>query len=234
MTRKERFFKAAAPVEGEGGHTVALDGKPVRTPKGRMLTVPGYNLADALAGEWNAQGAEIKPNEMPLTKAVNAALDHVEAQFEAVAESIAGYGRTDLLCYRAEAEADLAARQAEAWDPWIDWAGERLGARLQITAGVMAVSQHPDALEALRRAVRDCDAIGLTGLHMLTSLTGSVVLGLAVARGELDADRAWALSRVDETWQEERWGADKEAAALAEAKRTELLAAERLIRLLEA
>jgi chaperone required for assembly of F1-ATPase len=152
---------------------------------------------------------------------------------EAVTDEIAGYGETDLLCYRAPGPEALAARQAAAWDPWLGWARDRLGAPLTCAAGVMFVAQPPQAVAALRAAVEARDPFRLTALHALVTITGSLVLGLAVDDGACDAETAWAASRVDEDWQAEQWGEDSEAAAAAARRRGDLLDAARLSALLQ-
>ncbi|MBD3786358.1 MAG: ATPase [Sphingomonadales bacterium] len=223
----KRFWKAAEAVAAEGGYGVVLGGRPVRTPAKAPLMVPSLALAQAIAAEWDAQDEKIAPETMPVTRAANAAIDKVRAQQAEVAELIAEYGGTDLLCYRAEAPEELIARQSAAWDGWLDWAAAQYGARLVVTVGVIPVAQPPEALAALRARVAAMDPFELAALHDLVGITGSLVLGLAVAEGALGAAEAWDLARIDETWQIEQWGADEEAAEQAALKREALLAAER-------
>ena len=225
----KRFWKRASATQVEGGHAVTLDSRPVRTPAKAPLVVPTRALAEAIAAEWQAQGEAIDPRTMPLTRAANAAIDKVAAQFDEVAGLIAAYGASDLLCYRAEAPEALIRRQAEAWDPWLDWAAADLGARLGVTRGIVAIEQPKPSLARLTAAVRAGTAFELTALHDLVALSGSLVLGLAVARGALDPGRAWGISRIDETWQIEQWGEDEEAAEVAALKRAEFLQAHRFL-----
>ncbi|MCR9149441.1 MAG: ATPase [Rhodobacteraceae bacterium] len=230
----KRFWKTASATREAGGHGVALDGRPVRTPAKAPLVVPTRSLAEAIAGEWQAQGEAIDPRGMPLTRAANAAIDKVTPQFDEVAGLIAAYGGSDLLCYRAETPEALIRRQAEAWDPGLDWAEAELGARLGVAAGIVAVAQPADGLARLAAAVRGLTAFELTALYDLVALSGSLVLGLAVARGALDPGRAWDISRIDETWQIEQWGEDDEAAEVAALKRGEFLQAHRFLTLARA
>jgi len=230
----KRFWKTASATREAGGHGVALDGRPVRTPAKAPLVVPTRALAEAIAGEWQDQGEVIDPRGMPLTRAANAAIDKVMPQFDEVAGLIAAYGGSDLLCYRAETPEALIRRQAEAWDPWLGWAGAELGARLAVTRGIVAVAQPAEGLARLDAVVRGFTAFELTALHDLVALSGSLVLGLAVARGALDPDRAWGVSRIDETWQSEQWGEDEEAAEIAALKRAEFLQAHRFLTLARA
>lgn len=229
-----RFWTAAEAAPAAGGFAVHLDGRPVRTPARRALVVPSAALARAMADEWQAQDRLLRPETMPLTRAANSALDKVAPQRAAVIAELAGYGATDLLCYRAEAPAELAARQAAGWDPWLDWARDDLGAALRITRGVVPVDQPAAALAALRAPLDAACDFTLAGLHDLVAISGSLVLALAVQAGRLTGERAFALSRIDEAFQIERWGRDDEAEAAEAARRTGLLQAERFLSLLRA
>lgn len=227
----KRFWSAAATAPAEGGFAVHLDGRPVKTPAKTPLILPTLALAEAVAAEWQAQEGVVRPETMPMTRMANSALVKVPPAFDAVVDEVARYGGTDLLCYRAEAPAALVRRQAEAWDPLLDWADKALGARLVTTAGVIPVAQPEPALVRLRAAVAAQDAFALVALHDLVAITGSLVLGLAVARGRLTPEAAFDLSRLDEDWQASLWGADSEATATAAAKRTDLVDAARFFAL---
>lgn len=225
--RAKRFWKAASVEGGGDGFAVQLDGRPLRTPAKAALVVPTRAMATAIAAEWDAQGDDVDPRTMPVTRSANAAIDKVRPQHAEVAALIADYGGTDLLCYRADAPPALIARQAAAWDPLLDWAAGALGARLVVTQGVIPVAQPGAALDALMDQVAALSAFELAALHDLVSITGSLVLGLAVARGRISGQEAWDIARIDETWQIEQWGADEEAAEEAALKRAALLDAER-------
>ena len=215
----KRFWKEAT-VSAEGaGWGVRLDGRAVKTPAKAALVLPTRALAEAVAAEWDAQQGVVKPATMPVTRAANSAIDTVSVQFDAVAWMIAAYGETDLLCYRAEGPGPLADRQAAVWDPLLDWAAGVLGARLVVTQGVLPVAQDAAALARLDAAVRDCTPFELAALHDLVAISGSLVIGLAVARGQIGVEDGWTASRIDETWQAEQWGADEEAAAQEALKR---------------
>lgn len=223
----KRFWKSASVEACEGGFTVTLDGRAVKTPAKAPLVLPTRAMAEAVAAEWQAQGEKIDPLTMPVTRSANAALDKVRAQQAEVAELVAAYGETDLLCYRARTPEALVTQQAAAWDRWLDWAARRYQARLIVTAGVLPVAQPPEAQAALAARVAACDIWELAALHDLVGITGSLVLGLAVAEGEIAAEEAWQLSRIDEDWQIAQWGADEEAAEMAALKRSALIHAGR-------
>ncbi len=231
-TPQRRFWQRAEVRPRDDGFAVALDGRPLRTPAGAPLLLPTAALAAAVAAEWQALTAEILPERLPFTRAANSAIDRVAPQRAAVVEAIADYGGTDLLCYRAEGPATLVARQAAGWDPWLEWAARTLSAPLLPVTGVMHRAQPPESLAALHAAVAAEDAFGLAALHELVTLSGSLVLGLAVARGALDAAAAWELSRLDETWQAEQWGLDSDAEAAVAIRRTAFLQARDLLALL--
>ncbi|WP_224813508.1 ATP12 family chaperone protein [Hasllibacter sp. MH4015] len=224
--KAKRFWTETAVVAVEGGFQVALDGKMLNTPGKRPLVMPTRALAEAVAQEWDAQEGEIRPQEMPFTRCVNSAVERVVPQHAAVADMLAGYGETDLLCYRAEGPEALTQRQAEAWDPLLHWARETYDAPLAITAGIVPVAQPARSIENLSAAVHGTDAFALVALHDLVTLTGSLVLGLAVSRQRVNAAQAFDLSRIDEDWQIEQWGRDEEADAAAEARKAQLLQAE--------
>lgn len=230
----KRFWKAATVAEAPGGWTVHLDARPLRTPAKAPLIVPSAALAAAIAAEWDAQDKIVDPRSMPLTRAANAAIDKVAPQFDEVAELIAAYGGTDLLCYRAPEPPELIARQAEGWDPLLSWAAETLGAPLAFGQGVVHVPQPEASLAALTARVRACTNFELAALHDLVGMSGSLILGLAVALGRLDPDTAWRLSRIDEDWQAEQWGVDEEAAEQVAHKQRAFLDADRFWRLCRA
>lgn len=226
-----RFWTAAAVVPAEGGFAVHLDGKPVRTPLKAPLILPTEALAREVAVEWQAVEGKVDPARMPFTRTANSAIDKVAPQFDDVAGMLAEYGGSDLVCYRAERPAALAARQAEGWDPLLAWAATELDAPLIATAGVIHRAQPAASLAALGRAVRALTPFQLAAFHDLVALSGSLVLALAVTRGRLPAETAWDLSRIDESWQIEEWGEDEEAAELAAVKRADFLRADRFFAL---
>ena len=225
--KAKRFWKEAQVVEAEGGFAVELDGRPVRTPLKSAMTLPSRAMAEAVAAEWDAQEGEIKPVSMPVTRAANAAIDKVTRQHGEVAEMLAAYGDSDLLCYRADSPQELVERQAEAWDPLLDWADATFGARLIPVEGVMHAPQNPRALERLAAPVHAMDAFRLTAFHDLVGISGSLVIGLAAIHEVKDIGTLWRLSRIDETWQEEQWGIDEDASAQAAMKESDFYAAKR-------
>ncbi|MFZ7091653.1 ATP12 family chaperone protein [Primorskyibacter sp. 2E233] len=227
----KRFWQNTDIHPAEGGYTVLLDGRGVKTPAKTPLVVPTEALASEIAAEWQAQEDKVNPATMPFTRTANSALDKVATQHAEVAEMLAAYGDADLLCYRAAHPEELIARQAHAWDPVLDWADEALGARLEPRTGVIHAPQSPESLTRLAAQVHDLSPFELAAFHDLVSLSGSLVLGFAAAHAYLPAGDIWLLSRVDETWQEEQWGKDDEASQLAEYKRAEFLHASRFYHL---
>ncbi len=230
--KARRFWTEARVEPHEAGFTVRLDGRPVKTPGKTELAVPTQALADEIAREWDAQEGTIDPRTMPFTRAANSAIEKVAPQRAEVADMLAGYGDSDLTCYRADSPEGLVARQAEAWDPLLDWAEATFGARLIPVEGVMHQPQSAAALDRLAAEVRAMTHWELTGFHDLVALSGSLVIGLAAARDAWTPEDLWQRSRVDETWQEEQWGEDAEAAAMAAAKRQDFLQAHRFLKLL--
>ncbi len=225
--KPKRFWSASAIVPVDGGWTVQLDGRPVKTPAKTLLVVPTEALAQAIAAEWDAQQGEIKPDTMPYTRTANSAIDKVAVQFDDVATMLSAYGGSDHLCYRATGPEPLVARQAAAWDPLLAWAAQSLDLHLTVTAGIMHVAQPEAALARANALVAALNPFQLAAFHDLVALSGSLVLALAVIHGRLDPDTAWRLSRIDEDWQIEEWGEDEEAAELTAVKQAAFLQAAR-------
>lgn len=225
--KRKRFWTETAVAAKAGRFAVTLDGAEVKTPAKAALILPTRAMAETVAAEWAAQRDIVDPLSMPYTRSANAAIDKVGHQRRELADMLAAYGDCDLLCYRAETPRALADRQAGEWDPALNWAAEALGARLVPRAGVIHRPQAPAALAALSVRVHALDPFRLTGFHDLVSLSGSLILGFAAVMGWRDAETIWRLSRLDETWQEEQWGADEEAQREAEIKRRAFLHARR-------
>lgn len=220
----KRFWDTASVEWTEQGHRILLDGKPIRLPGGGALIVGPARLARAIAGEWQAAGGE-KGKEMsfkdtPLTRLAGTALERIAPDPAVTIDAIARYGETDLLCYRAETPESLVQRQHQQWQPWLDWAARAYDAPLRVGSGVGYIKQHHDSISALRRAVASLDVDALAALGIAVPALGSLVLGLALAAGELDAQTAFSLGALDELYQAEQWGEDYEATD----RRTSMLA----------
>lgn len=229
----KRFYAEAAAAPEAGAFTVTLDGRPVRTPGKQALRLPTRPLGEAVAAEWRAQGEAIAPATMPLTRLANSALDRTAPNRAQVIEQVAAYAGADLLCYRAESPEALVARQAATWQPVLDWLARNHRAPLRVTAGIAPVEQDRDALLAIYTTVAAFDDFRLTGLHAATAGCGSVALALALAAGRIDADDAWRAAHLDELFQAERWGGDREAEERREALHVEIAAAARFMALAE-
>jgi chaperone required for assembly of F1-ATPase len=223
----KRFWTLAAAVETDAGFTVHLDARPVRTPAKAAFILPTRAMAQAAADEWQAQQGKVRPESMPVTRAANSAIDKVTPLHSAVVAEVAGFGATDLLCYRATYPQALIDRQAALWDPVLQWAATALGAPLLQTQGVIPVTQPQASLDALTTRVRLLDPFRLMALHDLVAISGSLVLGLAVIANKITALAAWEACRIDENWQAEQWGEDAEAAQQQQLRKTAFLQADR-------
>jgi chaperone required for assembly of F1-ATPase len=222
--RRKRFYARAGVAEAPDGFSVVLDDKPIRTPSGRAVAAPSLQIAEGIAAEWEAQQEFIDPMTMPLTRLANSVVNGVVDQVDAVAEDIAKYFGSDLLFYRAGYPEALVAREAEHWDPVLFWAADTLGAHFILAEGIVHVRQ-PDAAVAAARAALPKDAWSVAALHVVTTLTGSALLALALLRGRLDPDRVWKAAHVDEDWNIEKWGVDEEVAARRAARLVDFRAA---------
>jgi chaperone required for assembly of F1-ATPase len=231
MTRsppRKRFYTSAGVAEADGGFAVTLDGKPIRTPSGRQVIAPTREIADAIAAEWNAQGEMINPLSMPLTRFANSVVEAVADRVDAVADDVAKYLGTDLLFYRAGHPEALVAQEAAHWDPIVFWAADALGAHFILAEGIVHVTQPEPAVAAARRAFPD-DPWSVSALHVVTTLTGSALLALALAHGVRDPEQVWAAAHVDEDWNIEKWGMDEEVAARRAARLVDFRAAVRIL-----
>jgi len=224
----KRFYKAATVADGQ----VLLDARPVKTPARQALVLPTGALADAVAAEWNAQGEDILPRTMPLTGLSNAAIDRVAPDKEAFARGLALFGESDLLCYRADGPATLVARQTAEWDPLLAWARRRYDVDFEVVTGIIHRAQPEATVARLSHAVAVRDAFELAALSPLVTISGSLVIALALAEDAIDTATAWAAATLDEAWQAEQWGEDAEATARLEARRAEFEAGYRLLTLL--
>ncbi|UFN51146.1 chaperone, ATP12 [Roseomonas sp. OT10] len=233
----KRFWDDAAVAELPDGFGVALDGRPLRLPGGGGLRLPRRSLAEAVAEEWRraggTRGGEASLEELPLTRLIGTAQDRIAPDPAPSVEAIAAYGATDLLCYRATERA-LAEKQARDWQPLLDWAALELDALLRVTTGLMPVDQDPASLAALRRAVVAHTPLELAALGVAVPALGSLVLGLALSRGRLDAAEAHRLATLDEAHQEAFWGVDAEAAARRVRAAADVALADRLLHLARA
>lgn len=211
LSAPRRFYKSVAVEQDEAGWHVLLDGKRLRSPAKRDFALPTRALAEAVAGEWDAQGDKIAPHSMPLMQLASTVIDRVADERARVIAEIAGYGGSDLVCYRAEAPVDLARLQAETWQPLVDWVAARYDVALAVTTGIVAVPQPAHAQASFRRALEAADVYALTALAAMTAAAGSLVIALALAEGRLTPAQAADAALLDELYQMEKWGSDPEA-----------------------
>ena len=222
--QRKRFYANAGVTDAPGGFAITLDERPIHTPSGRPVVVPTREIADAIAAEWNAQQEIIDPLTMPLTRFANSVVDAVVDRVEAVIDDVAKYLGSDLLFYRASHPEALVAREAAHWDPVVFWAADTLGAHFILAEWIVHVRQ-PDSAISAARAALPADPWSIAALHVVTTLTGSALLALALLRGLLDQDQVWAAAHVDEDWNIEKWGVDEEVTARRAARLIDFKAA---------
>ncbi len=221
----KRFYKAVSISTGEATHRLLLDGRGAKTPSKRDLAVASKPLAEQLAAEWAAQGLHIDPATMPLTRLVCTAIDAVQGQEAAVREDVAKYAASDLLCYRADGPDGLVALQSRHWTPVLAWAETELGARFAVAEGLMPVRQPPGSAAKIAAAIAHLPTLPLAAVHVLTTLLGSAILAVAVAKQHLTIEAAWSAAHIDEEWQISQWGTDAEAVARRKQRWSEARAA---------
>jgi len=224
----KRFYKQVTVAD----RAILLDGKPVRTPARAELILPTSALAEAVAAEWRAQEGEIDPRTMRLTGLSNAAIDRVAPDLTAFARPLAAYAESDLLCYRADVPPELVARQAEAWDPLLDWASHRFDVHFTVTSGIIHAPQPEATITRLSQALAAYDAFHLAALAPIITIGGSLVAALALAEKEVDPDSTFDLTHLDELWQARRWGEDRLALAARASRKSDFTAAAQLLGLL--
>ncbi len=224
-----RLYRTVGAVPRPGGYGIDLDDRSVRTPAGQPMVVPGRALAEAIADEWRAQGEYIAPATMPMLQLANGVIDRVAPDTALIVEQLVPYADTDLLCHWAEGPEALVARQHRHWQPLLDWAATKLDAPLRPVVGIMAQRQSEAAIAALRTAVARLEPFELGALNVLTTGTGSLLIGLAVVQGRLTLEEAWQAAMVDEAYQTEKWGEDAESAVRRAAIRADLAAAVRFL-----
>ena len=227
----KRFWTDVSVGQETGGWSIALDGRPVRTPARASLVVPNKALAEAIAGEWRDVEGEIDPRAMPLTGLANAAIDRVAPDKDTFATGLARYAEADLVCYRADNPDGLVERQAESWDELLGWARRRFDVDFVTTSGVAHVEQPPATVQRLAHAVASLDAFRLAGLSPLVTIGGSLIAALAVLEKAITPDEAWQAVSLDGRWQLEQWGSDAEAEAALDNRRRDFMAASRFLEL---
>ena len=233
----KRFWDHATLAPRDNGWAVLLDGKPMRIPGGSFLLLPGRALAEAIAAEWQraggAKGGTLSMDEVPLTRLAGTAQDRIAPNPAPVAAELARYAETDLLCYRATGPQPLVVRQAQNWQPWLDWMDRTHGVRLEPTEGILHRPQDPAALARVHALLRARTPAALAALGIAVPVLGSAVLGLALADGALDAAEAHRLATLDEMFTVEAWGEDEEARKRRDAVAADIAGAERFLRLSE-
>jgi chaperone required for assembly of F1-ATPase len=229
----KRFWTQTAVAAEESGFIVQLDGRPVKLPSGQPLNVPFHALAEAIAAEWGATGPNFTPDDLPLTRLATTAQDRVRLMHTEIAGQLAAYGMNDLLCYRAE-QPPLAALEAGAWQPWLDWAAQQFGIKLRSTAGIVHIEQSPTCGEMFTALLTAMDEYQLAGLGVIVPALGSLVLSLAVEAQALTPEAACACAHVDELWQESLWGTDDAATARRQTVIDDVAVSARFIRLCRA
>lgn len=229
----KRFYKSADITLVEGGWGVTLDGRAIKTPAKRMLAVPTEALARGIADEWNAQGEEIAPTSMPLTGLANAALDRVGTERVVFVDSLSAYADGDALAYRADFPDDLVQRQIERWNPILNWAEKRYGVEFELVQGLIHRPQQPDTLAKLHTRLDALDDFRLTAMQPLITISGSLVVALALLEGAIDEATGWEAGQLDELYQAEKWGEDSLAVQSRANRREAFDAALRFLALLD-
>ncbi len=202
----QRFYEQVSIAEDAAGFTVTLDGKAIKTPQQNTICLP-EPLARHLAAEWEQQDTKIEPQSMPIMRLVATALNRIAPQCDVAIDEFHSFASSDLLYYRAESPPELIARQQEHWDPMLNWAQKRYDVSFEVTQGIMPIVQSVETLARLKNAAGQ-NIFRLSGLVHTCHITGSAILALALAEGDIDSTQAYELSCLDHIYQLETWGED--------------------------
>ena len=228
---KRPYADVALAQDAEGRHLVLLDGKPLRSPAGTVLSAPARALAEAVAAEWRAQPPRLDLSLAPLTRVLGTAHDRIPPNRAAVEADLAAYAETELVCHRAAHPPELLRRQSMVWQPLLDWFAGAYDAPLTVTTGVLATAQPPASLAAIARALSALDPFRLTGMSLAVGAAGSLVVGAALVARRIGPGEAFDAAELDAGFQIERWGEDAEAARRRARLRDDLELADRWMRL---
>jgi chaperone required for assembly of F1-ATPase len=209
----KRFWKTACVVIEGQLYAIQLDGRPLKLPSGRPLAVPFSALANGIAAEWAQARQDFTPDDLPMTRLASTAQERIGTHRADIVQQLAAYGMNDLLCYRAESPAGLVSLQARNWDKWLDWAADQYGIQLRTVGGIQPIHQAPEILLRLTKILSSFNDYHLAALGVIVPALGSLILGLALAGGKLDATEACETAELDEVWQQSQWGQDREALA---------------------
>jgi len=225
-----RFYGDCDVAAVPKGFALRLDGKIARSPGGVPLVAPTRALAALICSEWAGQVEVIKFVDMPATRLLHTTLDALPPRRAQAAASVAAFAASDAICYFADRPRSLVERQNAAWRPLLDWAREALGLEFRRTTGIGHAEQPAFTLAGVEALAAGEDDFTLAALAFAAALFGSAILALALMAGRLGGCEALAAARLDETFQEERWGVDAEAARNARAMEAEAVMLDRWFR----
>ena len=207
----KRFYEKVDVAELDDGWQVTLDGRGLKTAKGSPQIAPSRALAQQLAIEWSEQGEEIDPARFILRDQADFAIDMVAPDPTETIDTLLGFAETDTLCYRADPDEALYARQLEVWEPLLQSFEQRVGVQFVRVSGIIHKPQMPETLQALRSRLEHEDSFALAGLQAATSLSASLVIGLIAIEDQADVQALWQAASLEEEWQADLWGRDEEA-----------------------
>ena len=207
----KRFWKTTSMVKGDGGWMVHLDQRPVKTPAGQPLILIGEALTKHIHDEWDAQEDNINPATMPMFRYAVTAIDRVTPQRDQVIDQMLGFTKNEMLCYRTPDQLELAEEQNRHWQPWLDWAQQSFNLTFEVAAGIMPISQPEASVKTAKTILTKMDDFRLAGVFNLVSISGSFVVGLAIAEGQLSPQNGYEIAFLEERWQAKQWGPDEDA-----------------------
>ena len=208
----KRFYKLVSSKKTNDGHVIQLDGKSIKTPLGQDMCAATKSLADAIILEWAGQEEKVKPETMPLTQILTTSLDKIRDR-EAITESCMRYLDTDLVCYWTKEPEELAKLQKENWGSWVKWFDSHFEVPLYTTKNIDAIKQDEEAHKRVWNYIESLDDSYFTILHIMTSLSGSLVLALAFSEGDISPQELFEASYLEELYRGKLYNEDLHGAA---------------------
>ena len=178
--RPKRFWREVAVAGDADGFEVRLDGRAVRTPQGRLMTLPNAALAEAAAAEWAAVAEHVDYAHMPLTRLAFAAVDRMDETRETARAEALRYAETDrmgllhhanYLVYFEQARTELLRARAASYKELEDQGYFLVVARLEVKYKLPA---HYDDVLTVRTTVTRSSPIRIE--HKYEVLRGGALL----------------------------------------------------------
>lgn len=205
---RKRFYQDVSISQCDGGlYEINLDRRKLKTPGGKLFTVPNEALAIGVATEWDAQCDTLKFYTMHLTTLCNTALDNpTQRTKDQMISASLKYLETDTVCYRVDEPHGLVDLQQNEWDPVLHWIENRYNVTIGSSSSIMGPEIPEATKDTFRQHLKSYNFWSLTGLEFVITQLKSVVLSLGMIDRHLSVEKAVLLSRLEEEYQIRQWG----------------------------